>query len=1008
MGSGLLLRSRLPHAVVTMGLALAAAAPAQAAPVSADRDRDGVFEDLEDRVRAAAPSKDLRVVVVLAADATRRRAATLEDRVASLAVSRRYDAVDAVAAEVDAGDVRELAAAPGVVHVEPVRKVRTFNETAQKWFGVEEAQLDLAAAGTPVDGDADGAPTSYSTGDLVAAVIDSGIDETHPDLDDGKVLTFRDFTPLGGGSVGGPGIDPNGHGTHVSGTIAGNDDEPGNDTDGDGVVPGAGLVGLRVLDENGEGSSLDVLDAIDWIRDNGAAWGIEAVNLSLGSEGCSDGLDAESQALNELVALGYVVTVAAGNAGPGHCTIGIPAAASDVITVGAMADIDPRTRGAYGYYLADFSSRGPTTNPVDPIKPDVVAPGVSVTSARANHDLLGASDYVTFSGTSMAAPFVAGVALLMRDANTTLTPAQVKQTISQTARDFGRTGDDSDYGAGRLDAYAAVASSLATSPGALTSPPTYLPPFERFESTLTSAAKIRTVTIGNTSAAFPVAVGLTAVDDNANLDMYVYDANGGLVGSATLTSRQDAVFVRSGANGPFEIDIVSRAGAGAFILDVSGGDATEGAQRDAAGTFDAGVVTPAPTNTSPPTVDGTAAVGHTLTGQPGTWTGATTFTYEWQRCSAQGTDCVSTGDADTSYTVSEPDAGRGLRLAETASNSGGTATAYSRIVTVPPTNTAPPSIQGEPREGATLSVAAGTWVDAGTVTLSYVWERCDAALTCTAIPSASGAGYTATADDVGSRLRVIETAMGAGGSASVTSVASAAVLAALRPPVNAEPPSLTGRARHGAVLQLSPGAWSGPEPTGFAYEWLRCGAAPAVRCETIEGATEDRYRVRPSDVGSRIVGRVSASNADGSARADTPPTNAVDSARPARLRRPGITGGPRDGGVLRAAGGTWWGTPDIEFGVTWLRCSRKGTNCRAIAFRAVYVATRADVGHRLRTRVVARNDAGRTTARSNASAIVRSLPSPRPKARNRRRMSVRIASDPGGLPQRTTVRALDL
>ena len=112
-----------------------------------------------------------------------------------------------------------------------------------------------------------------------------------------------------------------------------------------------------------------------------------------------------------------------------------------------MTDLGPG-----GFYLASFSSRGPTLD--GRIKPDVVAPGVSVTSAAANTT----NGYAIYSGTSMATPFVVGVSLLMRDANPSLTPQQIKDAITSTAEDWGPAGPDGDYGAGRLDAYAALRS----------------------------------------------------------------------------------------------------------------------------------------------------------------------------------------------------------------------------------------------------------------------------------------------------------------------------------------------------------------------------------------------------------------------------------------------------------------------------------------------------------------------------------------------------------------------
>jgi len=338
--------------------------------------------------------------------------------------------------------------------------VQASNDSAQASFGVAKARTD----DPDLTGDNDGTRATYSRDDLVAAVIDTGIDANHRDLDERKVLAFKDF--VNGQSA--P-YDDDGHGTHVAGTLAG-------DGDGDpryrGVAPDAGLVGVKVLNKNGSGRMSDITAGIDWTVLNRALYGIEALNLSLGTTGCSDGTDATSTAVNRAHNAGLVAAVAAGNSGPGTCTIGTPGAAANALTVGAMADLEQA-----GFKQAYFSSRGKTAD--GRIKPDVSAPGVAVTSAAKGT----ATGYAVHSGTSMASPFVAGVALLMRDADPALTSASLKAKVSGvagvsgTAVDWGRGGDnrsagssgaDIDYGGGRLDAYAALKSAGAA---ALTSGP---------------------------------------------------------------------------------------------------------------------------------------------------------------------------------------------------------------------------------------------------------------------------------------------------------------------------------------------------------------------------------------------------------------------------------------------------------------------------------------------------------------------------------------------------------
>ncbi|WP_054673398.1 S8 family serine peptidase [Calditerricola satsumensis] len=137
-----------------------------------------------------------------------------------------------------------------------------------------------------MDGNRDGNPLSYSKNDVVVAVIDTGIDAGHVDLDGGKVIGWKDFVNNRTAPY-----DDNGHGTHVAGIIAG---EGQADSRYKGVVPGAALVGVKVLNASGSGSMSTVTAAIDWCIQNKDVYGIRVLNLSLGTSGSSDGTDATS------------------------------------------------------------------------------------------------------------------------------------------------------------------------------------------------------------------------------------------------------------------------------------------------------------------------------------------------------------------------------------------------------------------------------------------------------------------------------------------------------------------------------------------------------------------------------------------------------------------------------------------------------------------------------------------------------------------------------------------
>ena len=630
---------RLTRALpATLVLALIWPATAAATPINADLDADKVTESLESHIDGLPNRREVRLIVSLDKPATSARVKALERAVGNLDVKQRFGIVDSVAVTATKAQVRKLAAEGVVERVEQDLPVHSdagagftfgMNDSAQASFGVTEAKLDFNPFGE-LDGDVDGDPSSYSPDDLVAAVIDSGIDASHLDLNGGKVLAFQeciddlsdDNDPV---CEDADPYDDNGHGTHVAATLAG-------DGDGDsrfaGVAPGAGLVGVKVLDQSAKGHSSDVVAGIEWVVAHKDDYGIEAINLSLGTEGCGDGSNADSLAVNAAWGAGLIVTVAAGNDGPGTCTIGSPGDAKDVITVGAMADL-----GANGFNLAAFSGRGPTVD--GRIKPDLTAPGVGITSAQAGT----AAGYTPRSGTSMATPFVAGVALLMKDAEPSLLADEIKDTLRGTAVDWGRggtneargsSGPDVDYGAGRLAAYAAIAEADAFIDGETTldSPPT--PPKHAMrEGSLAGTGEVLEYEVDVPDLRFPLAATMIDVPtaclpdgadpdtqpevSNPNFSLRLTAPNGTVVATATSTRRQDEFGYRPTATGVYKLRVYSFRDCGDFFVDVSGGavsaagtvnpDPEEPADPAPGGTTPA----PAPAQSSPATQDDSAA-----------------------------------------------------------------------------------------------------------------------------------------------------------------------------------------------------------------------------------------------------------------------------------------------------------------------------------------------------------------------------------------------------------------
>jgi hypothetical protein len=192
-----------------------------------------------------------------------------------------------------------------------------------------------------------------------------------------------------------------------------------------------------------------------------------------------------------------------------------------------------------------------------------------------------------------------------------------------------------------------------------------------------------------------------------------------------------------------------------------------------------------PTNTSLPTISGTAKDGQTLTTSNGTWANnPTTFSYQWRRCSTSGGDCKEVGADRQTYGLDQNDVGSTIRVAVKAKNASGgnTATSAPTAVVAPrgplPANTAPPAISGLPRDGQTLAVSVGSWTN-GPTRFAYRWLRCDAAgNNCATIGSAPTQRLTSA--DVGHRIRVaVSAANQFGSSGAATSVPTAVVTSSL-------------------------------------------------------------------------------------------------------------------------------------------------------------------------------------------------------------------------------------
>lgn len=267
---------------------------------------------------------------------------------------------------------------------------------------------------------------------ITIAVLDSGVVK-HPDFGN-RLIEFKDF--INDKKMY---YDDEGHGTHVSGIIAGN----GNLSNGliKGVAPEACIVSLKVLNYKGMGKEDKVIEGIRWIIDNGKKYNIRVVNISFGTLGHKSEANSRLlEAVNLLWDLGYIVVAAAGNNGPGYGSISTPGDSKKIITVGA--DRDNLKMIVNGKMTMNYSGRGPTYECIQ--KPDLVAPANNVLSC-CNLWQKG-YPYIQKSGTSMATPIVTGVICLMLSVNPLLTNNECKKILKQTAIDLKMDGNRQGWG----------------------------------------------------------------------------------------------------------------------------------------------------------------------------------------------------------------------------------------------------------------------------------------------------------------------------------------------------------------------------------------------------------------------------------------------------------------------------------------------------------------------------------------------------------------------------------
>jgi len=423
---------------------------------------------------AALPSH--RVIVLFASDEARARGLAVATAHRPIPGTGR-DLLFVPAASIDAALAR-VRSFPGVVGAEEDTAMHLDLIPSDAYFLTDPwgagGQWDMRITATNAAWD-----LQRGSAGVTVAVIDTGADYAHPDVA-AALLPGRNLvsTPSAGCAATTTAQDDNGHGTHVSGTIA----AVGNNGRGiAGMAFGVRVLPFKVSDCKGVGYTSDTATAITTATDGGA----RVINLSLGSDSPSTTLQA---AVDHATARGSLVVAAAGNCGvtttrcPTANVASYPAAFPNALAVGATDSNDQP---------ANFSTAG--------VNVAVSAPGVAILSTYPTTLPSTVPGYAIFSGTSMATPHVAGLAALLLSSVPTATVAQLRTAIVSTAKDVGPPGVDTKTGSGRIDSLAALRSlrALAATP-VVTPTPTPAP---------TAAPTSCTSTVG---PGIPAPVGLPA------------------------------------------------------------------------------------------------------------------------------------------------------------------------------------------------------------------------------------------------------------------------------------------------------------------------------------------------------------------------------------------------------------------------------------------------------------------------------------------------------------------
>ena len=673
------------------------------------------------------------------------------------------DSMRGFAAKLDAHDKAAVADDPRVKAVVPDRPVKM---TAL----VPLAAGDNVPKGVRRVGAAVGS-TVHEASTANVAVIDTGVDLSHPDLN-----------AVAGTNCQGSGApnDDNGHGTHVAGTIG------ARNQGGDGAVgvaPGTKIFAVKVLSASGSGYTSQIICGIDWVTstrtDNDPNNDIRVANMSLGGSmapntNCGRTVnDPEHIAICNSIAAGVTYVVAAGNSSTDEQTFA-PANYPEVLTVTSVTDTDG-IPGGLGARDTCFGNADDTpasysnyaTRAAD-IAHTIAAPGTCITSTYPG------GRYATMSGTSMASPHVAGlVALCMGEGGAHgpcwgQTPAEARAIVMGAATTTAANAPTSVFSGAPTRAISGKSyGDMASTDFPASS--SAVPANTAYPAISGTAALGATLTATNgTWTNAPTSYAVTWLRCTSG-DTATCAAIAGATGQTyTLTTADVGKLIR--------VRVVASTATGANMM------------RSYATAAVTGPVAPAVT--AYPPIGGraasgvAAASGTPLTAGPGTWTGTApiTYAYQWLRCTTlEVASCAAiAGATAASYTPGSADVREYLRVQVTASNAKGSVTTRSyatAAVTGPPgvtvaVNTAYPAITGTGRVGQTITASTGTWSGTG-ISYSYNWLRCttQAVDSCVDVAGATASTYTLTSSDRARYIRIRVTATNAAGAAWMRSYA---------------------------------------------------------------------------------------------------------------------------------------------------------------------------------------------------------------------------------------------